>query len=163
MSEKMRYGRYISPHERLMLYKQVGKNMYVDGRLVVLPDIYVQFENGVYTTRDPEIIEWLDSHEMKNNPRGFYKEEGAEDDFLAREASHAIVEEQNDRRIKEALEEIGLQKVVAGERTSATLSQPQDVVWKNPTECPVCGFRAKSKFGLIAHLKKHKRKALEKK
>jgi hypothetical protein len=80
---KPQTARYISQSAELKLINKASYTKEVEGRIVVVPGKSIQFHNGVYETKDPDEIRFLENHPNFGNL--FYRLKGKEDAQTARE------------------------------------------------------------------------------
>jgi len=116
-------------------------------KVVVKNTVYAEFDNGVYETKDAKIIEFLDNFEERG--RRYFKDESFEERKMGQELTTTMAEEFAESK----LNDMGIRTDIS---TSSDRMLSKEVMLKNPVECPMCGFKAKSKFGLFSHMKKHR-------
>jgi len=143
--------RYISPNPKLLVIVENGGNILVGEKVVVKPTIYAEFDNGVFETSNPVIIDFLDT----NFERGhrWFKDESFAERKEGQEIITSMADEFADAKLAE-MTNINTDVATSYDRTATKVE-----LLKSAIKCPMCEFTAKSKFGLFSHMKKHKNAA----
>ena len=149
VKEEKRFGRYISPHTKLLVIIDGGGNTVIDGKVVVGNVVYAEFMDGVFETDNPRIIDYLDTNDQRG--RRWYKDESAEERKIGQEKISEIAT--TFAEVK--LAEMDLGNIRTGVSTVANKMAAKDELI-SATTCPVCSYISKSRFGLMSHMKKHR-------
>lgn len=117
--------RYISRYLNLRLVNKSAYNKEIDGRVVTVPGVSVQFSQGIYETSDPVEIEFLDNHPNIKNKIFFKVDKKVKDAVGAQKELAKSLEEKN-KELDDKNAEIARLKALVGEKEEGERSNDED-------------------------------------
>lgn len=117
--------RYISRYLNLRLVNKSAYNKEIDGRVVTVPGVSVQFSQGIYETSDPVEIEFLDNHPNIKNKVFFKVDKKVKDAVGAQKELAKSLEEKN-KELDDKNAEIARLKALVGEKEEGARSNDED-------------------------------------